>query len=206
MLLAGIFLATLPLVGQIENQAQGIAPRAAATDYQTRAKAGSLTIAAEFLGHAIPGEPGTIMTEDYVVVEAAVYGSAGARATLQASEFSIRINGKKALIPAAHFGRTFQSLKDPEWGPTESEKAKSKTSVGGSGGGQNDPPPLPAKMPIALRRAMEQRVQKAAFPEGDRPLPQAGLLFFPYRGKTDGINSVELYYEGADGKAMLTLQ
>jgi len=41
---------------------------------------------------------------------------------------------------------------------------------------------------------------------GDRPLPQAGLLFFQYRGKEKGINSLELIYSGAAGKATLVLQ
>jgi len=42
--------------------------------------------------------------------------------------------------------------------------------------------------------------------EGDRPLPQAGLLFFRYGGKTEGIKSIELIYSGAAGKASLDLQ
>jgi hypothetical protein len=42
--------------------------------------------------------------------------------------------------------------------------------------------------------------------EGDRPLPQAGLLFFLYRGKTESIRSLELIYNGAAGTATLTLQ
>ncbi|MBL8178146.1 MAG: hypothetical protein JNK48_25955 [Bryobacterales bacterium] len=199
-------LTTLHLLAQSESPTQGIPPRAAPTDYQARTQAGALTLAAEFLGHSIPSDPNSIVSEEYVVVEAALFGPAGAKATLNASDFSLRINGRKQLLPAAHFGLTFQSLKDPEWGPTESEKQKSKTSVGGSGGGQNDPPPPPPKMPIALRRAMEQRVQKSAFPEGERPLPQSGLLFFQYRGKADGINAVELYYNGKDAKAKLALQ
>ena len=53
---------------------------------------------------------------------------------------------------------------------------------------------------------MAQRVQKAALPEGDRSLPQAGLIFFEYRGKTQNIRSIELTYSGPDGKATLTLQ
>lgn len=200
-----LLFASLQLSAQ-EAPIQGIPPRAAPADYQVRAQAGTLTLAAEFLGHSIPSDPNSIISEEYVVVEAAIFGPSGAKTTLNTSDFALRINGRKQLLPAAHFGLTFQSLKDPEWGPTESEKQKSKTSVGGSGGGQNDPPPLPPKMPIALRRVMEQRVQKAAFPEGERPLPQAGLLFFQYRGKTDGIHSVELHYTGKDGKAKLTLQ
>ena len=50
---------------------------------------------------------------------------------------------------------------------------------------------------------MEQKVQKASLAEGDRPLPQAGLIFFEHRGKT---TSAELIYSGPTGKAILTLQ
>jgi hypothetical protein len=53
---------------------------------------------------------------------------------------------------------------------------------------------------------MEQHVQKAAMQEGERPLPQAGLLFFQYRGKLENIKSLELVYTGAAGKATLELQ
>jgi hypothetical protein len=42
--------------------------------------------------------------------------------------------------------------------------------------------------------------------EGDRALPQAGLLFFEYRGKTQGIRSLELIYNGSAGNASLALQ
>lgn len=217
-LLAGVLSATVLLCAQgqetpaapspSKDAPLGIPPRAAPTDYEVKAQGGPYTVAAEFLGHNIPTDQGTLVTEDYVVVECAVYGAAGARATLAATDFTLRINGRKVELTGAHFGLVFASLKDPEWGPSEAEKKSSKTSVGGGGGGRNpgDPPPPPPKMPIGLRRAMEQRVQRAALPEGDRPLPQAGLLFFQYRGKTDGIHQVELTYNGKDGKAKLTLQ
>ena len=61
------------------------------------------------------------------------------------------------------------------------------------------------KIPIEVLRAMAQRVQKAALPEGDRTLPQAGLIFFQYRGKTQSIQSVELIYTGPAGTATLKL-
>jgi hypothetical protein len=99
------------------------------------------------------------------------------------------------------------SLKDPEWEPPADTKSKGKTSMGGGGGGggKDDPPPTPPKMPFPERRAMEQRVQKAALPEGDRALPVAGLIFFQYRGKTKDIRSIELIYAGPAGKATLKL-
>jgi hypothetical protein len=59
-------------------------------------------------------------------------------------------------------------------------------------------------MPIELQHVMSQRVQRAALPEGDRTLPQAGLLFFQYRAKS--IRSIELIYSGPAGQATLKLQ
>jgi hypothetical protein len=57
-----------------------------------------------------------------------------------------------------------------------------------------------------VQRAMAQRVQRASLPEGDRPLPKAGLIFFQYRGKTQNLQSLELIYDGPAGKATLKLQ
>jgi hypothetical protein len=37
-------------------------------------------------------------------------------------------------------------------------------------------------------------------------LPQAGLLFFAFRGKTESIRDVELVYEGPAGKAVIPLR
>jgi hypothetical protein len=62
------------------------------------------------------------------------------------------------------------------------------------------------KVPIEVQRAMAKSVQKAVLPEGDRALPQAGLIFFQYRGKTKDIHSIELLYAGTAGKATLALQ
>jgi hypothetical protein len=81
--------------------------------------------------------------------------------------------------------------------------------MGGGGKGEQgdaNAPPAPVKIPIGVQRAMAQRVQKASLPEGDRALPQAGLIFFQYRGKAQSIHSIELIYAGPAGKATLTLQ
>jgi hypothetical protein len=159
------------------------------------------------MGHSVPTPPATYSTDEYVIVEVGLFGPPDARLKLLGGDFSLRINGKKNAASTEHYELSFHSLKDPEWEPPEGQKSKTSLNTGGGGaGGQNDAPPPPPKMPIELRRAMEQRVQKAALPEGDRFLPQAGLIFFLYRGKTQGIRSLELIYEGAAGKATLTLQ
>ncbi len=188
------------------NETKGLPPRTTPADYQAQAQAGTVTVAAEFTGHSVPTAQGTFSTEDYVVVETGIFGPPGARTKLSIEDFSLRINEKKTLS-SQPFGLVLSSLKDPEWAPPAPPEAKSKTSIGGGGqGGKNDAPPAPVHMPFELQRAMAQHVQKASLPEGDRALPQAGLIFFQYTGKTQRIHSLELIYAGPAGKATLTLQ
>ena len=187
------------------NEVKGMPARVAPTEYQAHGEAGPLTIAADFTGHSVATPEATYTTEDYVVVEVGLFGAPGARAKLSTGDFSLRINGKKTASPSQPYQLVFKSLKDPEWEPP-SKEAKSKTSIGGGGGGDSGGPPAPVHMPMELRRAMEQRVQRVTMLEGDRALPQAGLLFFEYRGKTQGIRSLELIYNGSAGNASLALQ
>jgi len=137
-----------------------------------------------------------------------LFGPPGARTTLSSGDFSLRLNGKKTALPSQPFGLVVAKVKDPEWEPPAPTGAKSKTVLNTSGGEQSDPktPPAPVEVPFEVRRAMAQRVQKATLPEGDRLLPQAGLLFFQYSGKTQSLRSIELIYSGPAGKATLALQ
>jgi hypothetical protein len=216
-LTTGVLVAATCLCGQGQNtpstgaqtEAKGLPPRATPADYQAHTQAGPVTIAAEFKGHAVPTPQGPLSTEDFVVVEMALFGSPDARMKISANDFSLRINGKKAALPSLPYGMILSSVKDPEWQPPEPPKSKSKggVSTGGEGGqaDSNEPPP-PVKIPIEVQRAMAQRVQKATLPEGDRALPQAGLIYFQYRGKTQGIRSIELVCAGPAGNVTLKLQ
>jgi hypothetical protein len=191
------------------NEAKGIPPRAAPADYQAHGQAGTVTVAAEFIGHSVPTSEGTLSTADYVVVEAGLFGPPEARLKLSIGDFSLRINGKKTPLSGEPYTLVFNSLKDPEWEPPVKAEPKSKTSMSGGGArGQSDPnsTPEPVRIPIEVQRAMQQRVQKTALPEGDRALPQAGLIFFQYRGKAESVRSVELIYAGPAGNATLALQ
>jgi hypothetical protein len=185
--------------------AQGLPARVAPTDYQAHAKAGDVTIAGEFTGHSVATPQSTFSSEDFVVVETALFGKPEARLKISLEGFSLRINGKKSPVPSQQFGLLFRSLKDPEWQPPEPVEKKSKTSMGGQGDNDSGPV-IPPKMPIELRHVMEQKVQKVSMPEGDRALPVAGLLYFPYRGKAENIQKLELIYEGPAGKATVILQ
>ena len=183
-----------------------IAPRATPGDYQAKAQAGSITIGAEFTGHSIAMPEVILTADDYVVVEVGVFGPPEAHLKLSHEDFSIRINGKKAPSPAQPYGLVSKNAKDPAWedlAPPDAKKSKGGVSTGG-GGGDAGPPPV-FHVPVELKRAMEQKVLKASLPEGDRPLPEAGLIYFEHGGKVDKINSIELIYDGPAGKATLTL-
>ena len=197
----------LHLWGQAPAEVHGVPARAGAVDYQAKAEVGGVTIAADFVGHSVPTPGGTFTNEDYVAIEVAFYGKPDAKLKLTWEDFSLRINGKKMPTPAVPFGMALKALKDPEWQPPVSpEEGKSKGGVSGGGGNPGDPKPLPPKMPFPLRRAMELKVTKAVLAEGERELPQAGLVFFPHRGKDDSIRQVELVYSGAAGTATLTFE
>jgi hypothetical protein len=144
-------------------------------------------------------------TENCVVVEVGIFGAADAHTTISSKDFTLRINDKKAPLPALPYAMVFDSLKDPEWEPPIPVSAKSKTSIGSAGQNDSGSPPPPVHPPFAVTRKWQQSVQKAAMPEGDRALPTAGLLFFKYSGKVSGIYSLELIYAGPAGKATLTL-
>ena len=194
---------------EAQIEAKGMPPRATPADYQAHAQAGTVMVAAEFSGHSVPTLQGTLSTEDYVVIETGLFGSPGSRIKVSSADFSLRINGKKTPLLSQPYGLVVGSVKDPEWEPPVPAASKSKTSFGGGGKGEqgeSNAPPAPVQIPITVQRAMAQRVQRASLPEGDRTLPQAGLIFFQYRGKTQGIHSIELIYAGPAGKATLTLQ
>ena len=182
-----------------------MSPRGSVNDYQARARVGSITIGAEFMRHVVPTPQSEFSAEEYVSVEVGFFGAPGQKTVLSPNDFSLRINGKKA-IPEVPFGVVLANLKDPNWEPPEAPKPKeSGISTGGNGSNPNDPPPPPPHMPMPLVHVMQVKVEKAALPEGERTLPEAGLLFFPYRGVSDKIKSVELIYSGAAGKATFTL-
>lgn len=216
----GIFVAAFSFHGHAQNasaptspareaqmsQANGMPPRSSPADYASQAHAGTVTIAAEFAGHSIPRPEDPLSTEDYVVVETAFFAAPGQHIALSTGDFSLRINGKKTPLPSQAFEYVAATVKDPEWVPPDQPKEKaSKTGLSTGGQSDNGPPP-PVHVPIELRRAMAQYIEKSSLPQGDRALPVAGLVFFEYRGKTKNIHSLELIYSGAAGKTTLALQ
>lgn len=186
-------------------ESKGMPPRASADEYQAKAQAGAVTIVADFDEHSVPTPDGIYSTEDYVVVEVGFFGPPDARLKLSSADFSLHVNDKKSPLPSQPYELVSRTLKDPEWAPPKADKSEG-TSISSGKKDNGEPPPTPVHMPIERQLAMEQRVRSAVLLGGDRALPQAGLLFFEFRGKGKNIRSVELIYNGPAGKATLTLQ
>jgi hypothetical protein len=189
-------------VGGTINEPQGLPPRTSPADYQAQTSLGAITLAADFAGHGIPTADGPLSNDDYVVVEVAFFGSPGTRLPISFNDFSLRINNKKNPTPSESYERVGASVKDPEWAPPEKPEKGGNGILGGGGNDSSKEPPRP---PAELRRAWSQRVRKAALANGERTLPQAGLLYFSYSGKLNGVRSLELTYAGPAGKATLDL-
>ncbi len=197
------------LVPQKPEASKGIPPRTGPGDYQAHAQVGKITIAAEYDQHAVPDPTVSLTTEDYVVVEVAFYAPPGTNLALNYQDFSLRVNGKKNPLPAKPYEMVFKSLRSPDYEPP-SEKmldtSKGKTSVtdGSSSTANIGDPKLPPiiHIPIEVSREWERKVHMASLPEGERPLPQGGLIFFEHSGKT---NSAELVYNGPAGKVKIPL-
>src|SRR6476620_1123120 len=117
------------------TETKGMPPRATPADYQAHVQAGTITIAAEFTGHSLPTFEGPLSSEDYVAVETALFGPAGAPMRISAADFSLRVNGKKT-VPSQPLELVASSIRDPEWVPPEQPEKKSKSSMGT--GGQRD--------------------------------------------------------------------
>ena len=192
-------------VGGTINAPQGLPPRAAPSDYPAQAKLGPITLAAEFAGHGIPTADGPLSTDGYVVVEVAFFGPSGTRLPISFSDFSLRISGKKNATASESWERVGTNAKDPEWTPPEKPEKGGGSLLSGGGGGNDTSSKEPPRPPAELRRAWAQRVKKAALADGDRALPQDGLLYFSYGGNVKNIRSLELIYAGAAGKATLNL-
>ncbi len=187
-------------------EGKGLPPRAGAADYSAHAQVGAVTIGADFTGHNVGTQEGILTTEEYVVVEAGVYGPA--RLMLSVDDFSLRINGKK-VVPGQPDDLVAKSLKDPEYERPDPDSG-SKTILTGTGQktpgvDPNAPPAALPPIPFEIKRGWQLRAKRDSLPIGDRALPEAGLLFFPYGGGTKGIRSIELIYSGPAGKTTLSL-
>lgn len=196
-------------------------PRTKAADYPVHVQLQTVALAAEYLVHTLPTPKGPLLAKDYLVVEVAFFGPPMSRLKMSLDQFTLRINGHGAPLPAHLPGMVAGSIRNPD--PATHPSLTGTAGVGvGDGQVSVGPRPPPSQFPgdgrdrtanvepITARQVDEEngvdyRVQNASLPEGEKSLPCSGLLYFPFRGKTKNIHSLDLLYDGPMGKTSLKL-
>jgi hypothetical protein len=206
-----LVLATVTLLG-----AQGTPPKTAPTDYPVHVQVETVTLAAEYLVHSLPTTQGTLVANDYLVVEVAFFGPLYSRLKMSPDNFALRINGKGDPLTTEAPGMVSQSIKFPGAHP---HLETTGTVNAGDGTVTVGPRPPPSRFPgdgndrthaptlseVNEENSVHYRVQASSLPEGEHSLPRSGLLYFFYRGKAKNIRTLELFYNGPLGKSTLKL-
>lgn len=211
--------------------AQGTTPREKPTDYHVRSTLPGFELAAEYLAHSMPETGGAIDINEYLVIEVAVFPTTKGALSVTSGEFTLRVTnprGHKSVLSAQTPGMVAASLKYPDW-----EVRPTLEATAGVGNGSiivgrptqterfpGDPRPRQSRLPPRPRvpdqtsptgeekapeAPIEVRVWRSSFPDGAVQGPVSGYLFFPFRGKTKSIRSLELLYQSQDGSRKTTL-
>ncbi len=213
-----LFLNALGSVALLHAQTT-TAPRTKAADYPVHVQLDTVTIAADYLVHSLPTASGTLIARDYLVVETAFFGPSMSRLRMSPDNFTLRINGRGTPLSTELSGMVARSIKFPGEHPGLTAGANVGIGDGNVSVGPRPPPSqfpgdgnerVPTGQPtVTVQKeqddTIEYRVQSASLPEGERSLPRSGLIYFPFRGKTKNIHSLELLYDGPMGKATLKL-
>ena len=196
---------------------QGTEPKTAPSDYPVQVQMESVTLAAEYLVHSLPTPKGTLIANDYLVVEAAFFGPMYSRLKMSPDNFQLRINARGEPLTTDGPGMVSQSIKFPGGRPhletTGSVSAGDGTvSVGPRPpqsrfpGDGNDR--LPANQPATdLRGEPGERggVSRASgFATGGRALSsplRAALFFLSRENKKHPVVGAVL--QRADGQSIL---
>src|SRR5438552_387234 len=79
--------------------------------YPAHLALGERTLAAEYLARSIPVPGGSLLTEDYLVIDVAWFGPKYDSFALSSSHFTLRMNGRKTPILTQTPGLVAASLK-----------------------------------------------------------------------------------------------
>jgi hypothetical protein len=169
--------------------AQGISPKPNVDAYPVHAQMDAVTLGAEYMVHSLPTPSGLLLANDYLVIEVGFFGPTSSRLKLSPDQFTLRINGnaKGALLTQL-----------------PGMVASSMRSIGGPVPRNDRAAPIDVNQSQA-DDSVDARINNASLPEGEHSLPRAGLIYFPFKGKTKNIRSLDLLYDGPMGKATLKL-
>jgi hypothetical protein len=195
---------------------QGTDPKPTAADYPAHGDAGRVPVGAEYMVRSIATPKGLFLTNDYLVVEMALYPPP-AGMLVNAHEWTLRLNGKKQELMAQTPGIVAASLKYPDWsrrpaavadvGPVViGQPAPVERFPGDNRPAQNRIPGQIPRVPTRQDTGVEEErldisdvIARAALPEGVFRGPVSGYLFFPWRGNPEKIKTVDLIFRPESG-------
>jgi hypothetical protein len=185
--------------------AQGTQPHPDASTYEVQGSLGDIKIGADYLVHSVPASSGYVIANDYLIVEAALFGPKFSAIKLSPTDFQLRINDAKTTVESIEASAVAYAVRDgdrgfagPQRAPGDPNRPQQRnpptqvpTSINNSGIDRDAPP------------SVDQQIRAAALPMGDQKVPVSGALFFPFKGKTASIKSLELVYKGPAGELTL---
>jgi hypothetical protein len=221
-ILACVVASTMfPVVARVKDS--GVPPRDAATDYPVQGRANTAVIAAAIVP---PKQVSRMFSPEvgkrYVVVEVAIYPE-GVPFDVESANFALRV-GKRVgradrpldVAPwpegygtprrspvdvTTEAGIIYESGNDPVYGRRQGVGTYTGVGVGVPGRDDVPPPPDPQIDP----RAVYDKVQRMALPEGDTRRAIAGYLYFPQYAKRKKSDPIELKYARDDVSVDLLL-
>ncbi|GIU73368.1 MAG: hypothetical protein KatS3mg004_0455 [Bryobacteraceae bacterium] len=212
----------LVMLAAFTAHAGGLDPRPRAADYPLQAALEAGTLAAEYHGRAFESQAGRFFTQDFLVVEVALFPS-DKPAEFAPSHFRLRLNGRPPELLPVTPGTVALALRNPD----QYEQRQQVVAGGGVGGGQvifGRPRPVErfpgdpeARIPTpgGSRQASPGEEAAAAAETAERfglarvEAPRggaAGLIYFHWRGKHAKLKRIELLYDGPAGRAVLRLR
>lgn len=214
-----LWLALLPLV----LPAGGLDSRPSAADYPHHVALPKAALGAEYHGRAFDSQAGAFVTQDFLVVEVAMF-PLREPVEFSSSHFRLRLNGKKPELLPVTPGTVALAIRNPD----HYEQRPGLVAGGGVGGGQvifgrprrserfpgdpearvptGGPASEQAQTPDPLLRSAEA-VEKFALSRIEAPpAGAAGLVYFYWRGKHARLKRIELIYDGPAGQATFRLR
>lgn len=187
------------------------ATREKPTDFPAHTKCAQAAIGAEFLARSVLSDGGNLLLRDYIAVEVGFAPVKGAKLLLSATQFTLRINGRKDVLLSQTPGMVGSSVKYNDWDAGQTMRQAERFPGDPSARGRL---PNPPRAPEPEDRSGVERqpslrpeeiVSKFALPEGETADFVRGFLYYPYRTKMAAIKHVELLYHAPGCDASLTL-
>lgn len=168
----------------------------------------------------------SFITDEYLVVEAAVFPAAGQSVNINTQKLTLRLNGRKEVLLTQTPAMVAASLKYPDWGWQRGAVAHAGVGDRGIILGRpqqverfpGDNRPAQGRLPGPVPRTpsdpvpsqeqeppidLSEFLQKTALPEGSMTRPVSGYVYFPYKGKLEKIKTVELLIEAGGAEPVV---